>query len=211
MQDRHITLLEFATCHLGTASSELALRVERHLQSKCEACQGAHDFVGYLTGVMRRDRQATPPEALLARARAIFRLLPDAPPRPSAPFESLATLVFDSFQEPAPAGVRGRFSPNRHVVFDDRGFVVDLRLEAEAGAKRQAIAGQLQSQDLDARQLEGLPLMLVAEGRVIECTRTTALGEFLFRNVPCQDLSLYVACADRMVRVPRIPPAVDLG
>jgi len=210
MQDRHITLLEFATCHLGTASRELALKVERHLQGQCAACQSADEFVGYMTSVMRRDRQATPPEDLVARARALFRVLPDAPPFPSSPYESLAKLVFDSFQEPAPVGVRGRFSPNRHVVFDDGGLLVDLRLEVEDGARRQAIAGQLQSQDLEAKQLEGLPLMLVAEGRVIECTRTTALGEFLFRNVPCQDLSLYVACADRMVRVPRIPPAVDL-
>lgn len=107
--------------------------------------------------------------------------------------------------------MRSRFSPNRHVVFDDRGLVVDLRMEAQTGTKRQTIAGQLQSQDLDAVHLEGLPLMLVADGRVIECARTTAQGEFLFRNVPCQDLSLYVVCTDRMVRVPSIPPAMDIG
>jgi len=211
MLDRHITLLEFATCHLGTAPNELALRVEQHLQGKCIGCQGAQEFVSYLAGVVRRDRLATPPEALVTRARAIFRLLSDAPKLASSPYEGMAKLVFDSFQEPAPIGVRGRFSPNRHVVFDDRGLVVDLRLEVEAGTKRQAIAGQLQSQDLDARELEGLPLLLLADERVIECTRTTALGEFVFRNVPCRDLSLYVVCADRTVKVPRIPPAVDLG
>jgi len=211
MQDRHITLLEFATCHLGTAFPELAARVEQHLLGKCSVCQGADEFVGYLTGVMVRDKKAMPPEAVVARARALFHSLPESPPVGSTPYESLARLVFDSFQEPAPAGVRGRFSTNRHMVFDDRGLVVDLRLEPEAGTKRQAITGQLQSQGLDARQLEGLPLMLVSQGRVIECGRTTAMGEFLFRNVPCEDLSLYVMCADRMVRVPRIPPAIELG
>lgn len=215
MQERHITLLEFATYQsltvsVGTVPGEWARAIESHLKTNCAECQRAHEFIGSLTGVIRRDRQATPPEALVARARAIFRPPSEAQSLPSSTFETLAKLVFDSFEEPAPVGVRGHFSPNRHVVFDDRGLVVDLRLEADAGTKCQAIAGQLQTQDLDAKELEGLPLMLVAEGRVIECARTTALGEFMFRNVPCLDVSLYVVWGERMVKVPSIPPAVDL-
>jgi hypothetical protein len=211
MHDRHITLLEFAAHHLGTAPKELSGRIQRHLASRCPVCQGAQEFVAHLTRVMRRDCQATPPESLVERARALFRFVPNAPaPEPSR-YESLAKLIFDSYQEPAPAGVRGRFSPHRHMVFDDRGLVVDLRLEAEAGSNRQAITGQLQSLSIEARQLEGVPLMLVAEGRVIECARTSALGEFHFRNIPCREMSLFVVCRDRMVRVPDIPPATDLG
>ena len=211
MRFRHISLLEFAAYQLGTASPSIVLRVERHLGKNCAECRAAHEFLGHLVRVMRRERQATPPEAVVKRARSIFRLLPARALQPPAPYESLARLVFDSFREPAPAGVRSVLSPSRHLVFDDQGLVVDLQVEAEVAAERQAITGQVQSQEAAARHLEGLPVMLVAEGQVLMSTRTTALGEFLFRDAPRRELALFVVCPDRMVRIPSIPPATALG
>lgn len=206
MKIQHISLIDLTIFHMGTASPQVVERITRHLDENCAECRAAYEFLGRLMGVMRRDRQASPPEAVLERARKIFHLVPAQVVAPLSPSERIAQLVFDSFREMAPAGVRGVFSPSRHMVFDDQGLVVELHIEPEASAERQAITGQLQSENTAPKQLEGLPIMLMEGEHVLMSTRTTAFGEFLFRHVPRRELCLLLVCADRMVKVPSIPP-----
>jgi hypothetical protein len=204
---RHISLLELAAYHLGTAPVEELRRIEAHLSEPCAECRASNEFVSQVAAVMQRDRQATPPEAVVKRARAIFHRLPAEVSSPASVVEGIAELIFDSFLAPAMAGARSAFSLNRHLVFRHWDLVLDMVVEPESTAERQAITGQVQSRNLEPKQLEGLPVMLMDGDKVLMSTRTTALGEFLFRDAPCRQLSLSLVSPDCTVRVPGIPPA----
>lgn len=209
MNASHCSLTELLSHQRGEIPVRVGRKVETHLSDGCPVCTADLVFLARLEEVARRDGMATPPPSVLARSRAVFQPILE----PAAGWAGrirTARLIFDSFLEPVPAGMRGAVRLDRHLVFRDDDLYLDVRLDPEYEAAQQSITGQLQSQAMEFEQLSGLPVMLVEGPRVLKNTRTNYLGEFVFEAAPVREMALRVLCRDRMVEIPHLPlPAVE--
>ncbi len=203
----HFSLPEFVGYQRRDLPRDLDLSVEKHLQENCTSCWATHDFAKHLTEVIRRDQLATPPSAVLARARNLFQVVPPPTGQPGNILSSTARLIFDSFLQPAAVGIRGGMRMDRHLVFNDRELVLDVHIEPEEEAEQQSITGQVQSSSRSDAQLVGLPVILTEGPRILMSTHTSGHGEFVFSAAPRREVALCVICEDRLVRIPHIPPA----
>jgi hypothetical protein len=115
-----------------------------------------------------------------------------------------ASLTFDSFAQPLPAGIRSGNAVARQLLYEADGLTIDLRIDKHANSKALSIVGQV----LDARTLrlapEAVPVALLdRQGRPLHCTTTTSFGEFHleFASQPELQLSIEVD-AGRSVCIP---------
>ena len=104
-----------------------------------------------------------------------------------------ARLVFDSFLQPMPAGVRGVSQlPSRQLVYRSGSLMADLWLEPQADSPNVALVGQIADCDRPERQLDLIPVALHGpKGRIAHAT-TNKLGEFRFNFDLEPNLSLEI-------------------
>lgn len=89
-----------------------------------------------------------------------------------------AGLIFDSFLEPLPAGVRASYASDRHVVYKHDKIVVDLLLKPFSGMERVTLAGQVLDLDGPVNKGCNLPVVLLGPGGAVAATTTNGFGEF---------------------------------
>lgn len=203
MNAHHFSLAEFVSCGRGGVHSRLTDNLENHLRENCPACHEDRDFVHYLESVARRDSRATPPAVLPERARALFG--PPVERLPGLVAAATARLVFDTFLQPLPAGLRGTSRLNRHLVFREHDLLVDVQVEPEHEAGQQCITGQVQSTRVPTEELADLPVMLLEGSRILMSTRTNRHGEFIFHAATRAEMGLRVFCRGRRVEIPNLP------
>jgi hypothetical protein len=129
------------------------------------------------------------PEEDLNNAIQVFQ--PPAGERSSAFRSVVAAIVFDSFLQPAMAGVRGTSALQaRQVVMRADDF--DIHVKIWGDQDRRQMIGQLlprESQDV----VPAARFHLLRNGEKIESTTTDEIGEFSFTDVPASgDLSLQI-------------------
>jgi CheY-like chemotaxis protein len=95
--------------------------------------------------------------------------------------KNAARLVFDSFLQPMPAGVRGVSQlATRQLVYRSGSLMADLWLEPQADSPNVALVGQIADCDRPERQLDLIPVALHGpKGRIAYAT-TNKFGEFHF-------------------------------
>jgi CheY-like chemotaxis protein len=120
----------------------------------------------------------------LFRPKKVLRLIKNA-----------ARLVFDSFLQPMPAGVRGVSQlPSRQLVYRSGSLMADLWLEPQTDSANVALVGQIVDSDSPDRRLDLIPVALHGpKGRIAYAT-TNKFGEFHlnFDLVPSVTLEIEV-------------------
>jgi len=127
----------------------------------------------------REEARWEPPAGVLERAMDIFAI----PARRVEPLRRrlVARLVFDSLRQPLPAGVRASNSVTRHVLYRTGDFFIDLRLDAEQGARRVSIVGQVSPREPSRRAaLETVSVLLTDRRSVLTQAPVNKFGEFHF-------------------------------
>jgi len=124
------------------------------------------------------------PETLIRNAEAIFA----APSRLRVPTlrQVLASIVFDSFAQPAVAGARGA-ATTRQIVMQAETFDIHLKISGDPNQRR--VTGQVLARG-ESTFVGGAMLHLVRNGERFESTSVDKLGEFEFRGIPDGALSL---------------------
>ncbi len=92
--------------------------------------------------------------------------------------QMIAELVFDSFRDPMPFGVRSVSNMVRYLLFRAGSYVVEMRLEFVPGSQRYTVTGQVLNPDDDALKLDKVPVRLRSERTEIVRTLTNHFGEF---------------------------------
>jgi hypothetical protein len=108
-----------------------------------------------------------------------------------------AGLIFDSFLQPLPAGVRASYASDRHLVYRHGKIVVDLLLKSLAGMERVALAGQLLHSDGLDNEASNLPIVLVGPGGDVAATTTNGLGEFALEFEFAEDADLKIRIGEK--------------
>jgi len=174
-------------------------KTQSHLDT-CEQCRADLDWLEWFGHFVVTEKQYEPPAWVLTNANNVFRLR--KPGIVKVAKEIIARLVYDSFSEPLPVGVRRHDVPSRQTLYATDSMHVDLKIEL--GDEQGQIIGQVVA-DKGELEICGLRIELTQRGRVINESNTNALGEFVFDDLPKGNYELQIVLDDRMVRTPTVP------
>jgi hypothetical protein len=189
-------------------SPATAAELQKHLD-ECGLCRRIYAIWIAASRAAEDEFANEPPERALRAVRAAFSLR-----RKLSLLDRLAmaaTLVYDSFREPLPVGLRGGGSAARLLLHEAAGFTVDVRLEQEREGTRW-ITGQIVKVAGPANLIEGAGILFVNEERQpVAQTIANSEGEFQLELPNHPVLTAYIEVSDgSLISVP-IPGADDRG
>src|SRR5438445_13853896 len=187
---KHFDISKWTDFVRGLSEKSAEVAIGHHLASGCRKCRHTAGLLRKLAAVVRRDLQVQVPEHAVRCARAIFilqqpeevQVLPRIPAR----------LLYDSFREPLPAGVRTQQRLSRQALYEAGDYSLDLRLENESGTSRVTLVGQIQHRKQPGKRLGGVPALLLSAKQVLGQAVSNSLGEFQMEYAPTKRLRLYL-------------------
>jgi hypothetical protein len=189
----------------GTTNPATTAAVEKHLAEQCPECLKS---MGIWRSVMQHTRQSNrthPPESSLRAVKAGFGL------RKALSFVSgkldLATLQFDSEQQPLVAGVRGGPASARQLLYKSGSVCIDMRMEPTPGSESVVLIGQLLDSMNPGQGISGVSVSLLSKGDTVSSKQTNNVGEFDFGLEPGRDIQLVFRIGDSRTIVVSVPEA----
>jgi len=162
----------------GDTSNE-AIAIETHLAS-CKDCAELKQEFQSLVGRLREDSSFEPPAHLVQWGVSLFQ--PIVQPKIGGLPKFIASLIFDTFEQPIFAGMRHVGTPPRQLLFRAGDVDVDVKIEALETNDRITLVGQVLSNA--AKFFDNTPVKLESHGIVRYRTKTNVVGEFSFDEVP---------------------------
>lgn len=161
-------------------SGEGKLAVESHL-SDCRDCAELTEELRMLVLRLQEDTTFEPPAELVQWGVSLFQPLLQ-PSTGGKLRKVIASLVFDTFDQPLLAGVRRVGAPPRQLLFRAGDVDVDVKIESMEANDRITLVGQVLS--TTAKFFDNTPVKLESHGIVRYRTMTNLVGEFSFDEVP---------------------------
>jgi hypothetical protein len=186
---RHFDISDWADFARGTATDANRGAMEAHLTAGCRRCNAILAFVKRVVSATRADSLYSPPESVVRCAKAIGTMLR---PQRVPVSRLLGRLVYDSFRDPAPVGLRAEDRVSRHTTHEAGSFSVDLRFEHMKGSPVATLVGQLINRQEPEGTMAGAPVMLMSSKDIIAHTVYNRFGEFQMDYTPSRNLRLFV-------------------
>src|SRR6266852_1625817 len=164
--------------------------MKRHLASGCRKCRRITDLLHKVEAATRSDSQIHVPKYAVRCARVFFLL--QQPEKVQILPRIPTQLLYDSFREPLPAGLRTQQRMSRQTLYQAGDYSLDLRLENERGTSRVALVGQIQNRKQPGKWLGDVMVLLVSGKQVLALAVSNSLGEFQMQYAPTKRLRLYV-------------------
>jgi hypothetical protein len=155
-------------------------RIDAHLQAGCDRCERSLQLWQKAFTFARQDAAHEPPDAVLRQLKGQFAL--QRPDLERAPLP--ASLVFDSFRQPAAAGVRSAGPMPRQLFYKAGRYAIRLRTVPVADTDRLLIVGQVIDEDDPGRRLGDVAVLIFKKDATVDRTLTNRLGEFVFEGLP---------------------------
>jgi len=199
---KHFALEELLDFVRGLAKKQDQAAIERHLSTGCRKCGKAIAMFRKLTAATSADSTYSVPDYAVRSARAIFAL--QKPERVHILPRIMAHLVYDSFREPALAGVRSHHKITRQAMYEAGDYCLDLRMEQEHGAVNVVLVGQIANRMQPTQKMASVPVVLMSGKEVLGRAVSNRLGEFQIEYQPKKSLSLHVPVqqAGKKIEVP---------
>jgi hypothetical protein len=177
---RHVTIEEIATYTDGKASDTERRFLENHIMS-CSDCNELRRDYKSLETRLREDSAYEPPSELVEWGINLFQ--PIIQPQAKGSLRRLiASLIYDTYDQPMPAGIRRVSAPPRQLLFRAGEVDVDVKIESTEANDRITLVGQVLSNA--TKFFDNTPVNLESHGVVRYRTRTNEVGEFSFDDVP---------------------------
>ena len=183
----------FDFAHQQVAPSVRA-SLERHLEKGCSRCTQTVRLWRAVLDVADQEAAYRPPDEALRQVKGDFALR-----RPKRLLERVAeqaALVFDSFRQPQPMGVRGVGPTPRQLLYKAGRYMIRLRLEPAADTERMSIVGQLVDEHPSPAAVQDIAVLALKGGKTLDRTLTNHLGEFVLEPDAAEDLRLCVGVAE---------------
>jgi hypothetical protein len=177
---RHVTTEKLITYIDGQIPDVEKSTVESHLATCHECTELKQEFQSFMAR-LREDSSYEPPVELVQWGVNLFQ--PVMQPKPAGGLRKIiASLVFDTFEQPMLAGIRRVGAPPRQLLFRAGDVDVDVKIESMEANDRITLVGQVLSNA--AKFFDNTPVKLESHGIVRYRTRTNVVGEFSFDEVP---------------------------
>ena len=171
----HFSDEDWADYVRGTLPDERRSGLQDHLDASCGSCTKEHATWRAVQDAATATRYE-PSAGSVRIARALFGLHKPAS-RPSHAAE-LVHLLFDSEVLTAASGLRSSAAASRKCVFSVGTFVVDLQIQDDERGRATQLIGQVTAPAGVDAELEGSPVLLLREMKVIARGTMNRLGEF---------------------------------
>jgi hypothetical protein len=201
---RHFSEQPLADLARGVSPPEISGDIRAHLASGCSKCKTTLGIWSRVEKLAAEEGAYAPPQNLVRLVKLGFGGKAAPQPQPW----TLANLVFDSFAQPLPAGVRtsGALSVWQ-VIYEAEGLSVDLRFGRRLQSKAVHLVGQvLDKQEMRAWQ-NAIIELLTEYDQVVATAPVSAFGEFHIEFEAKDHLWLLVKTGARnTVRIPLTNP-----
>lgn len=191
---KHFEIADWSDFVRGLVTEERREAMRGHLAGGCRKCRRSAEILGRIARLAAAECRYEVPEFAVHCARSIYGL--EQPREVRVPGGLLGRLVFDSFREPLPAGVRSQHRISRQTLYEAGEYALDLRQEQERGAARVSVVGQIASRKEPGRAFAGVPVALFAGASVLARSVSNEFGEFQIEYAPARDLRLDVGVAE---------------
>src|SRR5271155_2240654 len=172
---RHFSEQPWADFVRGVSGPKISKDIRAHLASGCPECKKAHDAWSRIRRLATDQGAYAPPENLVRLVKLGFASKAAPPSRTW----TLANLVFDSFAQPLPAGVRSGALNVWQVIYEAEGLTVDLRFGRRAQSKEVHVVGQVfDKQAVRALRDNASVELSTEQDKLVATTAVSALGEF---------------------------------
>jgi hypothetical protein len=176
---QHVTVENLINYMEGHVSDVERSTVDAHLTGCTECVEVKQEFQSLVTR-LREDSSFEPPADLVKWGIDLFQ--PVVQPRAGGLRKFIASLIFDTFDQPMLAGVRRVGAPPRQLLFRAGDVDVDVKIESMEANDRITLVGQVLSSA--TKFFDNTPVKLESHGIVRYRTRTNVVGEFSFDEVP---------------------------
>jgi hypothetical protein len=179
--------------------TETRAAVEAHIERGCAVCERE---VARFEGLRKIDLLEDPPPWVLARAAAIPRDLREG--RLSRLLGVAASVVFDTFRDPLPAGARSTTSAGRQLLYRALDYDVDVRLDAAGGGLFRVTGQVLPGPDRPLEAVAGVDVALTTNGRTVATCATNEIGEFVFESVAEGEYTITLDMSEEILLIERV-------
>jgi hypothetical protein len=176
------------------AAPAVRARLEQHLEKGCSRCTQTVRLWRAVLDVADQEAAYRPPDEALRQLKGDFALR-----RPKGLLERVAAqaaLVFDSFRQPQPAGVRTAGAAPRQLLYKAGRYSIRLRLEPGSDAERLSIVGQLVDEQHSPAAVQDIAVIALKGTKTVDRTLTNHLGEFVLEPDSAENLRLCVGVAE---------------
>ncbi len=188
---KHFDISDWTDFVRGCATDTDRMAMESHLATGCRRCGTTVGLMQRVTAFTRADSLYEPPPDVVRCVKAL-----SAVHRPQSSTVGLvARLLYDSFHDPLPAGIRAEDRVSHHTVFEAGDFLLDLRAEQEKESPLVTLVGQLTYREDPDRPLAGAPVLVMARKTIVAHAIYNRFGEFEMDYPPARHLRLCVALA----------------
>jgi hypothetical protein len=178
---QHITVEDLINYIDGLVSGVEKSTLESHV-STCGDCAELKQEFQALIHRFKDDSSFEPPANLVKWSIDLFQPLAQPQGAISGIRKFIASLVFDTYDQPMLAGVRRVGAPPRQLLFRAGDVDVDVKIESMEANDRITLVGQVLSNT--DKFFDNTPVKLESHGIVRYRTRTNVVGEFSFDEVP---------------------------
>ena len=177
---RHLTVENLLNYMEGRDSDVEKSTLEGHLTSCTECSELKQEFQTLMTK-LQGDSSFEPPADVVQWGVNLFQ--PVVQHSAGGKIRKIiASLVFDTFDQPMLSGVRRAGAPPRQLLFRAGDVDVDVKIEAVEANNRITLVGQVLSGA--SKFFDNTPVKLESHGITRYRTRTNVVGEFSFDEVP---------------------------
>ena len=178
---RHITIENLMTYIEGSVSDVEKSTLETHLNACGDCAELKQEFQNLLFR-LKEDASFEPPTDLVQASFDLFQPVMRPKGAVGRLPKFIASLVFDTYDQPMLAGVRRVGAPPRQLLFRAGDVDVDVKIESMEANDRITLVGQVLSNT--DKFFDNTPVKLESHGIVRYRTRTNVVGEFSFDEVP---------------------------
>ena len=184
----------------GISESATKVNIKSHLARGCSDCRAAFDVWNRVQATLVNERTYTPPDNAIRMVKQEFTVTYLAEQRPSV----IASLLFDTFAQSLPAGIRSTVAVARQLVFEAEGLTVDLRLDRQPQSNVIGVVGQVLDKGIPRVSPSGASIMVWTEkGLPVVQARANGSGEFQLEFEARDDLRLSIHVdGRRTIRIP---------
>jgi hypothetical protein len=185
----HFSVTEWVDFARGLTPPDRASLMRASAET-CDECKSSSRFWGHIYELLTRESRYQPSAPALESVKNAF---PEEKPLPwLVKVADFATIVFDSFLQPALAGVRSSARSSRQITVESGAFVVDLQLESDTVQHQYSLTGQILASGNSAAQIGGAEVVLLSPDKVVQKTRANELGEFCLDFSYGENLRLFI-------------------
>jgi hypothetical protein len=184
----------------GVLTGRPRAAMEEHLREGCEKCLDSYALWLRLATFAEQERGLEVPESAVRVAENCFSSRAERKsdtPRDSWLSALVATLTFDSRQQPLLAGTRAGGGAAAHLLYSAGKFSIDLHVETGGRPERILMAGQIADATRPDRPLRGVQVAISDGPSELVAVQANKFGEFQCEFDMRADLTLVVSVNTR--------------